>query len=458
MPRVAKNSLKIEEIYSDNGATLIGWRMFGYVFGEKIRRRVGPDEAHILEKEKTDWEAKIARREAMKKVTPIMTWLTEDQVREMEAMVTEFAGLPRKLPEYVRAGKSILGNGERVKIDDALIRYEAEMSKEQMLAATTVDQNVASVRKFKTRFRLEYLDEITNDHFDKWGSMEAIEARDDEAGPSMLTKISKISRIRTFANWCVRKKMLAKSPLEIDMKALVQRATQRKKKQRIVTPEQAKALLDAAINYDPRWVPFVVFTTWLFMRAHEARMVKPEHVHLDAKRPYVDVWPKKQGTVSYRTVNIPENMRPILQECMDRKDELQWTSAPRGDESEPHCVHFDQTGWKTLRAEAGLVELSERNAKGYRAVVGGIWQENILRHTGISYLYQKFSDEADEGKFDGNAISASVCRQAGNSEDVAFKHYIRLPAQGGWEKFYGYKFKLKKAQETLAQMPAQNVA
>jgi hypothetical protein len=80
--------------------------------------------------------------------------------------------------------------------------------------------------------------------------------------------------------------------------------------------------------------------------------------------------------------------------------------------------------WGAVREAAGLAERGAvKNKK--RAVTSDVWQENILRHTGISYFFQKSGDMRE------------TTRQAGNSSDTAFRHYLNLPVEGAAEAFFG---------------------
>jgi hypothetical protein len=80
--------------------------------------------------------------------------------------------------------------------------------------------------------------------------------------------------------------------------------------------------------------------------------------------------------------------------------------------------------WGAVREVAGLAERGAI-ANKKRPVHSAIWQENILRHTGLSYFFQKSGDITE------------TCRQAGNSSSTAFAHYLNLPVEGASEAFFG---------------------
>jgi hypothetical protein len=80
-------------------------------------------------------------------------------------------------------------------------------------------------------------------------------------------------------------------------------------------------------------------------------------------------------------------------------------------------IFFKRHGaYDRVREKAGLMKFSDKRSSphGQFKIVSSIWQENILRHTGLSYLYQECGSVRE------------VCRQAGNSSDTAFKPLVRI--------------------------------
>ncbi len=414
MSRAPKNQLTIEPLPG-------GFRMFGYVQGQKIRR--WNKDLSILEAERDELLAKAADVDRLSRKLPQMTWLTTDQIRDAEAMFHEFRTAPRPLIEYLRAGHASLGSGAPVACELAIEQWKVQMRDEEKLFPRSVASNVKTAERFTKHAGVKFLHEITNAQIEQFSALANISSKKKGKGPSMSTKVSRAARVRAFLTFCVRRKWLQRSPFEMEMDKLQAQATKLKARPMILSPEQCEALLNAALRYDPRFVPFVILTTWCFMRRAEACRCIPEDVKFGNKIPIVELFPRKNGTAAYRTVTIPANVLPLLKECVDSGLWVKGTE-----------VFFKEGSWKTLRAEAGIIKLGPRNAKGYRAVIdeGSHWQENIQRHAGISYLFKLTGDMKE------------VTRQAGNSDDTAFKHYLNIPKEGDAEKFYAITGTLKK--------------
>jgi integrase len=167
---------------------------------------------------------------------------------------------------------------------------------------------------------------------------------------------------------------------------------------RILSPDQCQALWDATKELCPAMLPYLGLSLWCFLRNAEAQRTQPHQIHPD----FVEVLPVKAGTASHRTVPIPPNMRGHIK-------------AP---------IYWSKRHWQAIRTAAKL---------------NAVWQENILRHTGISYLYQHLSEKAKRGKFQERSVIAEVCRQAGNTSETAFRHYIALPVTGASRRFYAVR-------------------
>jgi len=213
------------------------------------------------------------------------------------------------------------------------------------------------------------------------------------------------------------RRWIGQSPFSIDMEDL--RATAKPMgRPQILTPQQCHRLLAEAAKYrNGIMLPFAAISTWGFLRAAEVCRTTGNEIKLDEKTPIISVYPVKRGTVSYREVTVPENMVPVLRHCMRR--ELIKKTTP---------IFFSRDMWETIRERAKLIEVTyvkQPNGKRpKRRIKNLFWQESILRHSGISYLFQKTGDIKE------------VCRQAGNSTETSFAHYLKLPKQGACDEFY----------------------
>lgn len=203
----------------------------------------------------------------------------------------------------------------------------------------------------------------------------------------------------------------AANPVTVNLRELATRS-HNTERPRILTPAQCQAITTAAKTmFDGELLAFVVLSTWCFMRRAEVIRTTPKDI--DLSRGIVEVSPRKIGTPSYRRVSIPNNARTMLQWCIDQQ------------RIPPTGVLFNRARFDAIRAAAGIVTLGPRTRRhARRAMLESAWQDNILRHTGISYLFAKSGDITD------------VCRQAGNSSSTAFRHYLDLPAPGAEKAFF----------------------
>jgi integrase len=198
----------------------------------------------------------------------------------------------------------------------------------------------------------------------------------------------------------VKRGWLAASPFQLDLQDLAERAGRTAERPRILSVEQCEALWKAAAELGQgKMLPYLQLALFCFLRHGEAVRVTRADINLD--RGILRADSRKVGTVSSRTVNIPENILPYLGKL--------------------HSVYFSKRLWNAIRLRAKVLD---------------IWQENLLRHTGISYCYQQLSARADELKLNAESVIAAVCRQAANTPDTAFRHYVNLTEPGAYLKFY----------------------
>jgi hypothetical protein len=229
------------------------------------------------------------------------------------------------------------------------------------------------------------------------------------------TKTTRAQVLRAWFSFCVRRRWLRASPFEIDMADLSANAKPAQAA-RILEPRQMWALFDsAAALRGGKLSPYTILTGWCFLRHAEAVRVTDADLRLDGERPLVIVRPRKRATVSYREVTVPACVLPQLR-----------AAAKRGELK--GGVAFSRSSWDTIRDRAGLLKRGKAR-NGRRPHLESEWQENLLRHTGISYHYQRGQDIKE------------TCREAGNSDDTAFRHYLQLAREGAWREFYRLKKK-----------------
>lgn len=378
------------------------WRLHGYFNGQRIRRQSA--DIAPLEAEKATMESQLAtaaqadaKRESLR-----LTWLSHDQLRDAEAATQRANG--RRLLDCVVASERVMTAPEPKLCTEALKDWIEALTARRRFPATLA-KNEHRIAALLEAVSVKHLHELTPLALERWVFRK---------GTADLTRLTDARVVATWLRFCVSRRWLATSPLEIDLKDLASGARP-VEAPRILSPEQCHALLAAAkAKRDGILVPYVVLALWCFMRHAEVTRTTTDDLRLDARLPVVEIRPRKRGTVSYRAVTLPEiAIRELRAAIAD------------GRLQKGISVFYARSLWDAVRADAGLLTRLPAARGKRRKHAESIWQENILRHTGISYHFQRCGDIRE------------TCRQAGNSDDTAFRHYLNLPAEGAAERFYG---------------------
>jgi integrase len=421
MARHAENQLNTRTL--PNGSL----ELFGRVNGQRIRERfrdVEALDARRLELEHT-LQTAPDRSQHLR-----LTWLTEAQLRDAEAAVRRAGG--RALLECVEASDRVMTTSEPVLLVNARAEWGTDARKRRR-EIRTIDGNDDRVAAFIAWLPagVDTVQAVTPDHAEAY-ILRQTYARGQRVADH--TRVAHARVLRAWGRFWVRRRWCKVSPFEALNVADLEQSAEPAQLPRILTPAQARALMQAARQ---RWqrelaaapaatppraprpeenlAPYVALSTWCFLRHAEVLRLRADDIRLDAARPVVEIRPKKRGTPSYRTVEIPACVVPVLRAALAGLDTPERRAAWR--------VPWGRVRWDHLRAAAGLVTLGPVRQKK-RTITAGLWQENILRHTGLSYLYQRTGDIRE------------VTRQAGNSSDVAFRHYLQLPAPGAADAFF----------------------
>jgi len=402
MPRKASNQLTITP-----GPD--GWFFLkGYISGQQVRRK--NKNLQELETLKTELEDKAAKEAIAQAVRPVErpTRLTQEQLEQAEAIFNEFKELPRPLPEYIRAGMAMIGDGSRtLLLDDgdergAVGQWDDYMKIELNLRGRTADRNRRVVeRMLEANPEFKHVCDITAEAVEKSCSVAEV----GESGGSNYTKVTRMWAFGAFFKFCLKRKFIRQAVWQVDeaeVAKLVKIARKQKGDPVVLSGVQAHALLNAAIEHDPRYIPYVVLCLWCFTRPSEAESITPDRLRLDARTPFIQPRGGKVGTKNYRETHVPAVMVPVLRRCLDTG---LWTKG--------QPPYFSVNSFRNLREKAGLIKMGKNaTAKGYRRTVGGVWVPDIMRHTGISMLYQKLAT-AQGDFFDkkGNADFAALQKE-----------------------------------------------
>lgn len=418
MPRIAKNQLTIQPVL-DNKNQPAGFRLFGYFNGKKIRRwSKDPAELETLKASLEGAQEAVVQAEVARS-TSRMTYLSADRIRDAEAAVRALEGKPFSLLACVNAALPILNGPAPMLATEAEEKFldNRRLGKKSL---RTIRNYQYRLKAFREETKIKYLHEITT------------EMIEDYALKPNLTVVSQLTRgvlVSTWLNFCADKGFIKANPCKLDFRAMSELADRTKGKDHILTPAQAEALLRAAIAFKGGvLVPYVILCTWCFIRATEVRHITLGDLRLAKGEVYV--WGRKRGG-KFRPVTIPPNVLPLLKECVERKLVRDGANNRHG-KITPGCIPFSLGQWRSVRDAAGLITLTAGGQRGQR-VLSSDWKQNVLRHTGESYLYQKTGDLA-------------LCtNQAGHSKGTAARHYLYLPEDGGCDKFYAITGKLVPA-------------
>jgi len=399
-----------------------GYELRGHMNGRRFRRRSRVLED--LESIKNREEHALAKARASTLTTALrQTWLSEAQLRDAEAAATR-AGNHRLL-DCVVAAERVLPRVERIACTTARDEWLAEL-KQRGRFPRTLAKNKDRVDRFLAHAgEPRFLTDLNPDMAHAWVFR----------GTKGYTALTDATVLLGWLRWCVRRRYLALLPAEIDTRDLAERSRSIATA-RILTPAEAGRLLEAAATIaGGKLVPYVVLTTWCMLRHAEALRTTPAQIKLNLAVPVVETAPRKRRTASYRQVPIPANVLPFLRAAVER-GAFDWqppapkprrSRPPKGKRPvRPAGTYWTRSAWLAVRTAAGLKQ----------------WQENLLRHTGISYRHQATGD------------MRQVCREAGNSDETSFRHYLTLPHEGDATKFYGAELVAKAAQ---SYMPRQSV-
>jgi hypothetical protein len=401
--RYAENQLHTRTL--PNGS----FELYGRINGERIRERFR--DSAKLDARRLELDARLIaapdRSQSLR-----MTWLTEEQLRDAEAAVKRAGG--RNLVECVEASDRVMTISAPVTLTTARTEWEADARKRRR-EKRTIDNNDDRVAAFIKWLpaTITTVQGVTADHAETYILRQSYDGGANKVADH--TRVAHARILRAWGRFWVKRRWVKISPFDqIDVTDL-RNSAEAVELPRILTPAQARALMDAARRlHQGALAPYVVLTCWCFLRHAEALRIAADDIRLDAREPLVEVRAKKRGTPSYRTVSIPACVVPLLRAAL---------AAIPADQRATWRIPWGRVRFDSLREAAGLVTRGpSRNRK--RSVAAGIWQENILRHTGISYLFQQSGNMSE------------VTRQAGNSSAVAFRHYLQLPAPGASAAFF----------------------
>ena len=236
---------------------------------------------------------------------------------------------------------------------------------------------------------------ITVEHIESFLNTGGVKKKDWES----VTRDNYSQVIHTFFNWCIRKDYVKENPCskleEINVDPF---------DPSILSVDECIKLLNFCYYNHPEVLPLLVFNLFLGIRPSECmRLRKPD---VRCKDNEVVLPAKKTKTQRRRFVTISDNARAWLELT----------------EFELPLINANHKWDDFLRGAKKLLNYKK-------------WPHDCLRHSYCSYGLRYYED------------SAKISLQAGNTESVMHKHYIRMVEMDDAKEFWNIfpKEVLKKA-------------
>jgi hypothetical protein len=428
MAGIAKNKLTLRELFDENG-TLIGYLLFGFILGKKIRLKFKPEQAAEAQNTKAKLEGKAAVHLEATKTDEIArkTRLTTEQLRIAERAFGTLGNSWEALEECVAHAKPRIVDVKQASIATALAEWEADM-KTRRRDERTINDNLYRAKGFiKAAFKARIgkipedikakdwmppaallLSEIEMPAVKKW-----LYAPDNKGAQAARTM-----RLKAFFNFCISQRYLNENPvlaLKIKVSDLLRDNRSEKGAPKILTVDQCFRLLHVARAYkDGRMLPYVILATWGFLRNCEVCRLTRKDIEKDEEEGLLaEVSSNKKRTAAIRDALVASNVEGIL---LDAIKDMKPTEK----------IFYSRRDFDQIRVNAGIVSFGkDRGHEQRRTIEGDNWEESILRHTGMSYHKKKY--KSVEG----------TTAQAGNSPATAYKHYLKRVKLKEAERFFG---------------------
>lgn len=349
------------------------FRVYGCVKGKIIRRNF----EHDYEAEAFLRQLKVQVANQALDYSPVSTWLSPAQVREAERAFQllkeseRIASLDSLVLEHIiKNTKPTKAHIKEILTD--FIRSKKSENKRQR----TISNLEARMNAFLSLSGIEEVTEL---------SITSVQEYLERPGISPRTSRNDRLAISNFCSFCVDRSYLAENPVSKVKPPKVEEG-----EIRILTIEQSQRLIEAAreINGGSSLKYFAI-ALYAGIRPNEIERLDEKAVDLDHKIIRV-THAKARGR---RIVDI----QPALFAILEETEKLPIIALN-------HRRIFDQ-----VRKKAGLLDS---------------WQEDILRHSFISYIMALTNDEN------------YAARQAGNSPDVIYRHYFAIARKPDAEMFF----------------------
>jgi integrase len=376
-----QNKFAVTQFKNRNGST--SWRVDGRLHGVRFRKNFKTREEAAAEKAALE----IKALQTVAGLRQIATALTEEQVREAEALFLRTKSKSRSLSFYVDFAFEHYREPEQQKsLTDAVAAYVASKQHEydqQHISYPQLKRITWDLQRLEKHFKSKTVAEITVS-----GLVTFLESR----RPSVKTFNNQRGVLGTFFKFCFHRGWVTENPV---LKVPHYRIRQQRGKAHTLSAVQAKVLMEHFETFeDGRWVPYFALCLFAGIRPGvpdgEITKLTPEDVNLETGLIHISADVSKVREP--RRIAIQPNLAAWLRAYPLRKF--------------PIVVGNFQKRRAKFKDRFNLTH-------------------DVLRHTFISMFVAKFRSIGE----------AAI--QAGNSESIIRRHYLDLKNKEEGEQFFG---------------------
>lgn len=367
----------------ENASGTIAFRVFGYLHGERVRRNFATREEAAAEKTALE----IRAHQVAAGYRPVLTSLSEAQVREAESVFQRLAGKPQPLSFFVDFALANYRPPETAKrlkagIADYLAAKKHELDQDQ-LSPPQYGKISWELKRLEKRFKDSVIAEITSTAITEW-----LESQK----PSLKTFNNRRGVLSTFFKFGFLRGWVAENPI---LKVPHYRIRRKRAAATTLSVAQVRELLTFLEGYQGgKWVPYYVLCLFAGIRPGvphgEITKLKPDAVNLE--NGIINISAEVSKVREARKVAIQPNLAAWLRAYPLSKFPI---------------------------VLGNFKKRREKFAKQFAL------SHDVLRHTFISMFVAKFRSIGE----------AAI--QAGNSEAIIRKHYLDLKSASEGEEFFG---------------------
>jgi len=389
----------VTQFENRNGVT--SWRVDGRLHGIRIRKNFKTREEAAAEKAALE----IKALQSSSGLRSIATALTEEQVRQAEALFQRVEGKSCPLSFYVDFALTNYREPEQQKsLADAITDYVAAKEREfdqDYISYPQLRRITWDLKRLEKHFRGKTVAEIP---------VSALVTFLESRRPGIKTFNNQRGVLGTFFKFCFHRGWVTENPI---LRVPHYRIRQRRGMARTLSAAQAQELMEHFATFEGgRWVPYFALCLFAGIRPGvpdgEITKLKPEDVNLDTG-----------------IIHISAEVSKVRE--------------PRKITIQPNLAVWLRT--YPLSKFPIVVGNFQKRRAGFKDRFN--LTHDVLRHTFISMFVAKFRSIGE------------AALQAGNSESIIRKHYLDLKSQTEAEAFYGIVPQLAQPapSDALVKMP-----